>query len=500
MRLMPESVRWRLTLWYFMALGAALGVFAIASLAVLRSVLLDRTERFLEAARESFVTELGFEHTATPTMPEAVRAALRDIRFSDIDFVVFDASGRPVSSADEASFGAHADTGRLSAATLSNLIARLPAADSAPVTVTLPDTDTEYHAALGQITLGGARYTVAAVQSLRSLADTLRGVATAYVIAIPLMLGFAVIGGYALAKRALSPVAEMSRRARAISATSLHERLPVRNPRDELGDLAAMVNDLLSRIETSFDQRRQFFADASHELRTPAAIVRAESEVALARATRPEAEYREALRIIQEAAARLSRIVEDLFLLARADSGHYVARRDLLYLDELAGDTVRALRAVAAQRSVTIQQHLTPEAAYRGDSELLQRMVLNLLDNAIKHSPPGAVVVVDLKRTAGAYRLSVTDAGPGIPAEARARIFDRFYRAEATDSFAGPPTGSGAGLGLAIARWVASIHGGTLDLARSSAAGSEFVVSLPDLPDSQSLAGAASVRGGHHAA
>jgi signal transduction histidine kinase len=421
-------------------------------------------------------------------MPDAVRAALRDIRFSDIHFFVFDASGRPVLRPDDVmSLGSHADTARPSAALLRNLVVSLPRADSAAAMMTLPDTDGDYHAALRRTVLDGERYTVAAVQSMRGLRDTLRRVTAAYVIAIPLMLGFAVVGGYGLAKRALAPVTEMSRRARAISATSLHERLPVSNPRDELGDLAAMVNDLLGRIEASFDQRRQFFADASHELRTPTAIVRAESEVALARATRPEAEYREALRVIQEAGVRLSRIVEDLFLLARADSGHYIPRRELLYLDELIGDTIRALRAVAAQRDVTIDHDLVAEAAYTGDAELLQRMVLNLLDNAIKHSRPSAVVVVRLERAAGGYRLSVADSGPGIPHEARARIFDRFYRAEPTEPIpggSGEATGSGAGLGLAIARWVASIHGGMLDLAHSTTSGSEFLVTLPETPSS----------------
>ena len=187
---------------------------------------------------------------------------------------------------------------------------------------------------------------------------------------------------------------------------------------------------------------------------------------------------------------RLSRIVEDLFLLARADSGHYIARRELLYLDELIADTIRALRAVAAQRDVTIDHDLVAEAAYTGDAELLQRMVLNLLDNAIKHSGPGAVVVVRLERAAGGYRLSVADSGPGIPHEARARIFDRFYRAEPAEPIAGGSggaTGSGAGLGLAIARWVASIHGGTLDLARSTTSGSEFLVTLPETPGNDQL-------------
>jgi signal transduction histidine kinase len=488
MKLVPESVRWRLTLWYSIALATMLGVFAIGSLGVLRVVLLDRTERFLEAACESFVTELGFEHAATATIPDAVRAALRDIRFSDVRFVVFDASGRPVLPLDDpASLGPHAGSSPAPSAMLQRLATAIAGTDSTPATVTLPDTDADYHAALRRTALGGAMHTVAAVQSLRALGDTLRGVAAAYVVAIPLLLAGAVVGGYGLAKRALSPVAEMSRHARAIGATNLHERLPVRNARDELGDLAAMVNDLLARIESSFEQRRQFFADASHELRTPTAIVRAESEVALARDTRPEAEYREALRVIQEAGERLSRIVDDLFLLARADSGQYVLRRDPLYVDELAADAIRAVRAVAAQRSVTIEQHLVAEAAYTGDAELLQRMLFNLLDNAIKHSPPGTAVTVRLDRIAGAYQLGVSDAGPGIPADSQARIFDRFYRANVTGPLTGGRNGGGAGLGLAIARWVASVHSGTLELVRSTPAGSEFRVTLPDGPNRESL-------------
>jgi heavy metal sensor kinase len=347
------------------------------------------------------------------------------------------------------------------------------------VTVTLPDTDADYHAALRRTTVGGASYTVAAVQSLRGLRDTIGRVVVAYLIAIPLLLAVAVAGGYALASRALAPIAEMSRRARTISATDLHERLPVENPRDELGDLAAMVNDLLRRIEASFEQRRQFFADASHELRTPAAIVRAESEVALARPTRPEAEYREALRVIQEAGERLSRIVDDLFLLARADGGHYALRREPLYLDELVADAVRAMRAVGEQRAVTVEPRLTQEAAYTGDAELLRRMLLNVIDNAIKHSPAGSTVRVRLERAPGTYEISVSDAGPGVPPEFHDRIFDRFYRVSGSEAGTNPQPGSGAGLGLAIARWVAEAHGGTLQLARSSPAGSEFRVSLP---------------------
>ena len=477
MKLWPESVRWRLTLWYSLALAAMLGIFAAGSLAVLRRVLHDRTERFVEGARDSFVTELGFEYAATRTVPDAVTASHRDIRFSDIQFLVFDAAGRAVQPAGGVMSLGHATARLGSAALLMRIEGVVRAAGAAPATVVVPDPEGDYHVALAQTTLGGAAYTVAAVQSLRGLHDTLRGVAAAYVIAIPLLLGLAVVGGYALARRALAPVIQMSRGARTISATDLHARLPIENPRDELGDLAAMVNDLLARIEASVEERRRFVADASHELRTPAAIVRAESEIALSRTSRPESEYREALGVIHEAGKRLSRIVDDLFLLARADGGHYVLRREPIYLDEVATDAIRAMRGVAAQRSVEIEPGLVPDATFSGDTELLRRMLLNLLDNAIKHAPSGSAVRVGLDRADGAYRLSVSDTGPGIPTEARDRVFDRFYRAHGTRQGS-----DGAGLGLAIAQWVAEAHGGTIELARSATSGSEFCVTLPDGP------------------
>ena len=480
MKLWPESVRWRLTLWYTLALAAMLGIFAAGSLAVLRRVLHDRMEQFLEGARDSFVTELGFEYAATRTIGDAVNAAHRDIRFSDIQFLVFDPAGRAVHPPGAAiPLGNHVGVPVGGVPPLQRIEAFVRSASQPPITAVLPDSDDDYQVALARTALGGTTYSVAAVQSLRELRETLRGVAAAYVIAIPLLLALAVAGGYALASSALGPVIAMSRRARTISATDLHERLPVENPRDELGDLAAMVNGLLQRIEASFEERRRFVADASHELRTPAAIIRAESEVALARSARPEAEYREALGVIQEAGERLSRIVDDLLLLARADGGHYVLHREPIYLDELAADGIRAMRAVAAQRFVDIEQQLLPDATFAGDPELLQRMLLNLLDNAIKHSPPGSAVRVTLARADGDYRLSVSDAGAGVPLEDQDRIFDRFYRADGARQRSEGRAGSGAGLGLAIARWVAQAHGGTVELAQSSPHGSEFCVRLP---------------------
>jgi signal transduction histidine kinase len=212
-------------------------------------------------------------------------------------------------------------------------------------------------------------------------------------------------------------------------------------------------------------------------LRTPVAILRGEADIALSEPRRGEGEYREALGVVSHEARRLSRIVDDLFLLARADAGQLPLHPGELYLDELAGECVRSVRSLAVQRGVGLVCEAEGELPYRGDEPLLHRLLLNLLDNALKYSRPGGEVRLDLARRDGGYVMRVTDAGPPIEPEAAERIFERFYRADRACS-ADSATG-GAGLGLPIARWVAEAHGGSLRLARSTAEGNEFEVWLP---------------------
>lgn len=477
MTLSPNSVRWKLTLWYSLALAAILGVFAGGSFEVLRRVLDARADRFLEEARDAFIQELSTERAEEASTAPAIDAALRDFQFRDVVFAVFDSANRMAgvsarTTATDSIASPPLDTQALTT--------RLSAAgESLPRMLTLPDAEGGYRVAVRPVRLAGAPFTVTAAQERHGLREVLELVGVTFVLAIPILLLLSGAGGYFLAGRALLPVAEMSRRAGAISATNLHERLPVKNPRDELGELATVINGLLARVETSFEQQRRFVADASHELRTPTAIIRAESEIALAREARAEPEYREALRVVQDAGHRLSRIVEDLFLLARADAGHQSLQSGLLYLDELATDALRAMQGLAAPQSIRLEVGPMPEAPFVGDAELLGRMLLNLLDNAIKHSPHGATVTVTLARTDRGYEMRVVDEGPGIPAEAQPHIFERFFRVDKARSRGERSATSGAGLGLAIARWVALAHGGTLDLTRSGPEGSEFLVVLP---------------------
>ncbi|MCY7377655.1 MAG: HAMP domain-containing protein, partial [Pyrinomonadaceae bacterium] len=295
-------------------------------------------------------------------------------------------------------------------------------------------------------------------------------------IFVPLVLVLAGFGGYFLARKTLSPVAEMSETAATISATNLNERLPVKNEKDELGGLATIFNSLLERLENSFENQRRFMADASHELRTPLAIVRGESEVALSKDNRTPAEYQESLAIVHDESKRLTRIVEDLFTLARADSGQYQARKTEMYLDELLADCVHKVRVLAEKRRVSFNLSTLEEMPMRGDEQLLRRLFMNLLDNAIKYNREGGQVAVRGGKTAEFYRITITDTGAGISEEESAKIFGRFYRADKARSRASETVTSGAGLGLSIAQWIAGLHTGVIELVSSGEAGSTFAV------------------------
>ena len=484
MRFLPHSLRWQLTLWYSLGLSAMLALGAAGSWHLLRRVLEERADRFLTEARDAFVVELEAERRALPTTAEATRAAMRDIRFSDIEFVVLDSALRAIAASNTFATQATSDlpAPRLDSRRLAHLLEvehRGARGLLRERLLTMPDPDTGIRMAVTNVDLEGAPLLIVAAQSRRWLRETLAAVTTAYLTAIPVLLLLAGAGGYLLARRALEPVAAMGRQTRAIEAANLHERLPVDDPHGEMGGLATVVNDLLARLEDAFAQQRRLVADASHELRTPVAVLRAEADVALSQPTRPEAEYREALRVVQDAGRRLSRIVDDLFVLARADGGPVPMRREPLYFDELVADTVRVLRALAAQRDVRIEASPLAETLVHGDPDLLGRLLINLIENAVKYSPPGSTVALRLDHEGDAAVLSITDQGPGIPQEARARVFERFFRADEARPDTASPAPHGAGLGLAIAKWVTEAHGGSLALVRSSPEGSEFRVTLP---------------------
>lgn len=311
--------------------------------------------------------------------------------------------------------------------------------------------------------------------------DTEREVETlrrAFLFGVPIAILLSALGGYWLARKSLAPVVVISQTVESITSRNLDRRVPILNPEDELGLLSQTFNRLLERLGHAFEQQRRFMADASHELRTPVSVAHTATEVTLEQPQRTEGEYRDALEIIDGQLRRLKRVVEDMFLLARADSGAAPLRPNKFYLDELLSDTVKAARVLGAKRGVRVEAAAMEESLCCADESLVRQLVMILLDNGVKYSNPGGRVEVRLSLTGDAYRIEVEDDGPGIPAESQESIFHRFYRADKARSRASGTSG-GAGLGLSIGRWIAEAHGGTLRLAKSGPDGTIFEATLP---------------------
>lgn len=297
-------------------------------------------------------------------------------------------------------------------------------------------------------------------------------------VGLPLALGLAGFGGYYLAKRALSPVERMALRAREISAERLGARIDVENPHDELGLLAQAFNETISRLEHSFEQLKRFTSDASHELRTPLTAIRSVGEIGIQQDGDRD-HYREVIGSMLEETERLSRLVENLLTISRADSGQIRLQRTTVALMPLVQEASSLLDVLAEERGQTLSIDGDVSIHVEADGVILRQVIINLLDNAIKYSPQGGHISLRVVRSGpGSACVEVEDSGPGIPPEHRDKVFDRFYRIdEARSRDAG-----GAGLGLALAKWGAEAHAGSLELD-STRTGCIFRLSLPVSPN-----------------
>jgi signal transduction histidine kinase len=235
----------------------------------------------------------------------------------------------------------------------------------------------------------------------------------------------------------------------------------------------ATSGPLVAQLRESLTVQRQFMADASHELRTPVSVIQSAADVTLTRPDRTAQEYRDAIGVIATEAKRLSKLVDDMLVLARADAGGYPLHPVNLYLNDLVDECGRAVDVLARERGVGVRTSVRADVPLRGDENLLRRMLLNVVQNAVTHTRPGGAVSVEVLPNGRLVAIRVRDEGEGIPEGDRARIFDRFVQLDAARR------GAGAGLGLPIARWIAEAHGGTLELEESRATGSTFRIALP---------------------
>lgn len=451
------TIRARLTLWYTAVLLAVLvlfGTWVYVGESRLRIANLD-----LELARaaRTMSAAVAAEMEEGSALAEAAPEAYKD----------FAAAGRVVSIRDAAGAWLAGGEGRPPDVSP-------PPAARPEMASTLRSQGEDWRVYVRRDRHGDVTYEVIVAEPLARTYAEQAILRRTLLVGIPLALGLAAGGGWWIARRALHPVGLMVTQAGRITGRASGFRLQVPHPHDELGVLARAFNDLLDRMEGVLRGQRQFMADASHELRTPVSIAQTTAEVTLARESRSEREYRDALEVVAGQAARLARIVHDMMILARADAGGLTLEPADLYLDELVCACVGEAALLARDRRVEVRARPAPETPLRGDERLLRQMLMNLLDNAIRHTPPGGQVDAAVHTAPGQIEISVVDTGGGVPAAEHDRIFERFVRLDPSRQRPG-----GAGLGLPIARCIAEAHGGTLRLAESTPAGSRFLVSLP---------------------
>lgn len=294
-------------------------------------------------------------------------------------------------------------------------------------------------------------------------------------ISIPTLLLCAAAGGYWISTRALEPVDQITKTARTISAQNLSSRLEVPRTGDELQRLSETLNSMLERIEAGFKKITQFTADASHELRTPVAVMRTRAELSLRKARSPE-EYREVIAEVLDELEKTSSLIEQLMFLARADSGSETLHFSPTDVSEVLREACHQGSALAEARQIDFEEKIPGDSVWiRGDATSLRRLFLILIDNAVKYTPANGKVAVSLQRNDGFAVAEVRDTGIGIAESDLPNVFERFYRADKARS----RESGGVGLGLSIGRWITEVHAGTIEVQSAPGHGSSFQVRLP---------------------
>jgi heavy metal sensor kinase len=450
------SIRVRLTAWYITALSLMLIVYATATFV---------------AVRHEFLEQLDDELHDDFKSAETVLAPLSGGRIGFFDLRRDPAGDEGRGSDVWSASGEEIYRSRTSAALPP---VALTAATATPRYESL-SVDGHTWRTLTGTSLAGKRAVVLRVsRSEDRLLAQLREILVVLVLGLPVVVALAGIGGYVLARRALTPIGHLATEARRITADRLHERLSVPNQYDEIGRLAAVINDTFARLQSSFDRLRRFTADASHELRTPLSVIRGIGEIGLG-ATRTPAEYKEAIGSMLEEVDRLTRLVDTLLRLSHGDAGTVRLSREPIDLGRLARDAVASLGILAEERNQRLAVDAADGVWVTADRLVLREAITNVVDNAIKYSPQASTIDIRVQAESRQALLRVEDSGPGIAAEYRERIFDRFFRVDEGRS----RESGGTGLGLAIAKWAVEVNGGHISVEGGANGGSVFQISLP---------------------
>jgi signal transduction histidine kinase len=453
------TLRTRLTAWYTLALLIAVGLFGADVIWGEGRVGLRRVDRDLGSVASQVMVALN-ESPELASTETAFERGCHVATLPDTAVAILDARGPVVACHDGPP-----------------LPVPQQSSYSGRVVTSVPTPNGDWRVLTEPHVVGGQQLLIRVARPLSDVRRSQHEVLEAMEVAIPLVLLLAGGGGFWLASIGLRPISDMARAAAAMAPGATCD-LGHANRNDELGQLARAFNGLLARLRASLMTQRRFMADASHELRTPVSVIRSASDVTLDREHRTETEYREALSITGAQARHLSRLVEQMLVLARADAGGYPLRFVDLYLDEVIQECQRTVKVMADAHGVTVTACAEGEVELRGDEELLRQLILNVLQNAVQHTPRSGLVTIRLELAGTDAIIRVSDTGSGVAPADQERIFERFVQLDPARRHLG------AGLGLPIARWIAEAHGGSLVLEQSSRSGSTFRVVLPRSPRS----------------
>jgi heavy metal sensor kinase len=453
------SIRLRLTIWYFAVLAVVLSLFGVTAYFAMRNSIHRTMDEELRARMEG-VRRL-IERTAQEGGEEDLQYELREhseLRAGGALLQVSDTQGKWLYR---------------SASMNRYEIPRPETGPPGPFTFVVKDSPLRVLSE--EVRAGNKFYIVQVAADLGDFYDALHRFGMLLLVSIPIFLMCATAGGYWMSRRALAPVDQITQTARNISVQNLSSRLVVPQTHDELQRLSETLNGMLERLEAAFKKIVQFTADASHELRTPVAVMRTRAELSLRKA-RSADEYRDTVAQIHSELENTSDLIERLMLLARADSGAETLQLTRVNVTEIVREACDQGSALAEAKHVVFREQVLDHPVWiRGDSHSLRRLFLILIDNAVKYTPPNGHVEVSLQEINGCVVGEVRDTGIGIGADDLPNVFERFYRADKARS----RELGGVGLGLSIGRWIAEAHAGTIEVQSSLGSGSVFQVRLP---------------------
>ncbi|MDB5075011.1 MAG: cztS [Chloroflexi bacterium] len=464
-------IRFRLTLTYTLLLAGAFALFSAGVVIGLNQVLYDNFRHRIEQAADKVVKQYKIQpsYVSMPYFGVHLRVTSEtvggDANDTTKNYVFLDSNGLPIAGDNK-----HGDPKVATDPKVKQSITHaLTLGSSQNLTVKGKNGDTNV-----LVYPTGAGDAVLLFQaSLQDTEDTVALLQRIMIMAAAVVTVLSAAGAWFLTGRVLRPLDKMGERVRRITARDLNERLHI-NQRDEIGRLASTFDDMISRLQASFERQKRFASDASHELRTPLTVMQADISLALRR-PRTAPEYQRTLESAQEEVARLSRIVSDLLTLTRLDTDVALIAHEPLALDELVDGVVVGLRPLAKDKSISLTYSFDAPVHILGDVTRLKQLFINLLDNAIAYTPEGGSVYVTLTSDPDSVTITVSDTGIGIESRHLPHIFERFYRADEARSRGH----EGTGLGLAIARTAVQAHNGTIDVSSAPGEGTTFTVVLP---------------------